>query len=354
MSGESEREAPKSGESLTVSSSHHTFRAGHATISGVIPAPRWASPWWLVFLGLALAEVIALTVRISRVPPEDDWVAAAALVRAQLESNDAITVAPAWADPLLRLHLGDRMNAKLSGRSDLSSFERLWVLSIRGKRAPEAPTRAPDFQQSFGRVSVSRYDFGPPPVVFDFVDALPSAQVDYRPRGQLTECPWKERVSGPVRGGLGFGPVPPRQRFVCEAREASAWVGSTILEDLSLAPRRCIWQHPQSGGPVGVTFKDVHLGTRLVLYAGLDYHRERDERGAPVTMRVSIDGEEAARLVHRDGEGYKRYEVDTRPAQKRSGSARGAVRVEVSADDRRDRWFCWSGTVQDARRREAP
>ena len=77
--------------------------------------------------------------RVSRVPPEDDWIAAAALVRAQLESNDAITVAPAWADPLLRLHLGDRMNAKLSGRSDLAAFERLWVLSIRGRRSPEAP-----------------------------------------------------------------------------------------------------------------------------------------------------------------------------------------------------------------------
>src|SRR4051812_37695864 len=175
MSREAEREAPKSGESLTVSSGTHTFRAGHATISGVIPAPRWASPWWLVFLGLAVAEVIALTVRVSRVPPEDDWIAAAALVRTQLESNDAISVAPAWADPLLRLHLGDRMNAKLSGRADLAAFERLWVLSIRGRRSPEAPAREPDFEQTFGRVSVARYDFGPSPVVFDFVDALPSA-----------------------------------------------------------------------------------------------------------------------------------------------------------------------------------
>jgi hypothetical protein len=353
MSPEIEREAPKSGE-LSVSSGQHTFRAAHATISGVIPAPRWASPWWLVFLGLALAEVIALTIRVSRVPPDDDWVAAAALVRAQLESNDAITVAPNWADPLLRLHLGDRMSAKLSGRADLSAFERLWVLSIRGHDAPEAPAREPDFAQVFGRVRVARYDFGPSPVVLDFVDALPSANVDYQAREGLQQCPWKERVPVAGRGGLGFGPMPPRQRFECDPKNPNAWVGSTILEDLSLTPRRCIWQHPLGKNPLGVTFKDVNLGTHLVLYAGLDYHRERDERGAPVTMRVLIDGQETARLVHRDGEGFKRYEVNTTSAQKRNANARGEVRFEVTTSNRRDRWFCWSGTVQDARRREAP
>src|SRR4051794_13894502 len=75
MSSESEqREAPKSGESLTISSGQHALRVGPAsTISGVIPAPRWASAWWLVFLGLAVAEVVALFVRISHVPPEDEW-----------------------------------------------------------------------------------------------------------------------------------------------------------------------------------------------------------------------------------------------------------------------------------------
>src|SRR5689334_14082087 len=96
-----------------------------ATASGTMFAPRWASPWWLMFLGLAIAEVAALVVREQRVPDDADWVEAAELVRAQSESSDAITVAPGWADPLLRLHLGDRMTPKMSGRSDLASFERL-------------------------------------------------------------------------------------------------------------------------------------------------------------------------------------------------------------------------------------
>jgi hypothetical protein len=339
---------------LTISSGQHHVRPAQATISGVVPAPRWASPWWLVFLGLALAEVVALAVRVSRVPSEDDWIAAAALVRAQFESSDAITVAPAWADPLLRLHLGDRMTAKVAGRADLASFERLWVLSIRGHTVAEAPPRAPDFRQVFGRVTVERYNFGPTPVVLDLVDALPSARVDrMAPDGASVDCAWKERVGGPARGGLGFGPVAPRQRFVCEGKPA-LWVGSTIIEDLSLAPRRCIWQQPAGRAPLGVTFSDVHLGTHLVLYAGLDYHDEREERGAPVTMRVLLDGKEAGRFVHRDGDGFERYELDTRKVRPAAAGARGELRVEVTADNPQRRSFCWAGTIQDAVRRETP
>lgn len=354
MSADSGREAPKPGDPSSLAGGPRLTRKAHATISGILPAPRWASPWWLVFLGLAVAEVAALTVRVSRVPPAEDWTAAAALVRAQFDSHDAISVAPSWADPLLRLYLGDRISAKVAGRADLSAFDRLWVLSIRGMRSAETPARAPDFSQIFGQVKVERFDFGPSPVVLDFVDALPNARVEYTERGETRACTWQERVPGPFRGGLGAGPMPPRQRFVCNPKVPSSWVGTTMLEDLSLSPRRCIWQHPQGEEPVSVIYPDVHLGTRLVLYAGLDYHRERHERGAPVTMRVLINGEEAAHFTHHDGEGFRRYEIDTRPDRKKARAARGEVRFEVTTPNARDRWFCWAGSVRDAGRGETP
>ena len=71
-------------------------------------------------------------------------------------------------------------------------------------------------------------------------------------------------------------------------------------------------------------------------------------------MRVLIDGAEAAQFVHRDGDGFARYEVDTTKARKNSPNGRGEVRVEVTTKNPRDRWFCWSGSVRDARRREGP
>jgi hypothetical protein len=322
-----------------------------ATASGTMFAPRWASPWWLMFLGLAIAEVAALVVREHRVPPEADWEQAAELVRAHIETSDAITVAPAWADPLLRLYLGDRMTPKMSGRSDLAPFERLWVLSIRGHRAPDAPARMPDFREIVGRVTVERYDLGPSPVVLDLVDALPSASVEYQDHGTSRPCPWKERVGGPARGGLGFGPVAPRQRFVCDAAKSWSWVGSTVLEDLSLAPRRCVYQHPHGPEPVSVTYHDVHLGSKLVFYAGLDYHQERNETGAPVTVRVLVGTREIGSMEHKDGEGFRRVEFATRRPQ---DPARGDLRIEVTTPNSKRRAFCWAASLQDVTRSEAP
>jgi hypothetical protein len=322
-----------------------------ATASGTMFAPRWASPWWLIFLGLAIAEVAALVVREHRVPADADWLQAAELVRSHMDTSDAVTVAPGWADPLLRLHLGDRMTLKMAGRSDLASFERLWVLSIRGQRAPDAPARMPDFREIVGRVTVERYDLGPTPVVLDLVDVLPSASVQYRERGAAVACPWKERVGGPSRGGLGFGPVPPRQRFVCDASKPFMWVGATVIEDLSLAPRRCVFQHPYGAEPVSVTYHNVHLGSRLVLYGGLDYHQERNETGAPVIVRVLVGEREIGRMVHEDGQGFKRIEFATRGPQ---DAARGDLRIEVTSKNPKKRAFCWAATLQDASRREGP
>ena len=205
----------------------YPFTAQRATSSGRVPAPRWASPWWLLFLGLAVAEVVALGVRERRVPSEKDWASAAEHVRSQLTPTDAITVAPGWADPLLRLYLGDRLDARVSGRADLASFERLWVLSIRGARASDAPDRTPDASETFGRVRVERYDLGASTVIFDLAEHLREARVARRVSAHGSDrdvpCPWREERTQSFQGGLGAGAVAPRERFVCEPQSPSLW-----------------------------------------------------------------------------------------------------------------------------------
>ncbi len=245
-------------------------RRQQTTISGRVPAPRWASPWWLLFAGLAIAEVVALGVRKQRVPTESDWSNAAAYVRSELKAKDAIAVAPAWADPLLRLYLGDRITLKMAGRPELAPYERLWVLTSRGQRAREAPARAPDFETQFGRVRVERYDLGPSTVVFDLADALASARVSRQIEGVEESCLLRTFPPAVVAGGLGGGVVPPRQRFQCDFERPWLWVGLTMIETLELSPLRCIWTHPQGRDPIIVSYRDVPLAPRLVLSAGLD------------------------------------------------------------------------------------
>jgi len=321
------------------------------TISGRVPAPRWASPWWLLFLALAVAEVVALGVREQRVPAESDWASAAEYVRGKLEPRDAVTVAPAWADPLLRLYLGDRITTKIAGRSDLDGFERLWVLSIRGAHAPDSPQRDPDGEDIFGRVRVERYDLGRSPVLLDLVDALPTARVEMRRDGIDEPCPLRTFPPAPTRGGLGGGIVAPRQRFQCDFERPWLWVGQTVIEALDLAPRRCIWTHPQGPEPISITYPNVPLGSRIVLHGGLDYHDERDQDKAPVDLRVLVNGREVGRFVHEDGDGMARYEVDLSRALGAELPVRGDVRIEVSTAEPFRRSFCWVASVQQGARR---
>lgn len=331
----------------------------NAASSRLSPAPKWASARWLALLGLALAELAALWVRKRDVLDLADYRAAAAIVRKEWQTSDAVVIAPEWADPLLRQVLGDRMGAKVAARLDLAPFERLWVLSLRGARAKEAPSRAPDFRTVEHGIVVERYDFAPSPVVFDLVDALPSATVEMQVGEQLVPCPYHERVAGAQRGGLGAGPAAPRQRFACDGPGGSSLVGVTIIEDLALKPRRCVLTPPRPNEPVSITYKDVHLGSELVLYSGLYYEDERNEVGVPVTIRVLVNGRERAQFVHNDGDGMKRFELGMqslpfKPDQARP-PARGDLRLEISAPDAIRRGsFCWAGSIRDARRREAP
>lgn len=325
----------------------YPFRPRRSTGSGRVPVPRWASPWWLLFLGLAVAEVVALGVREHRVPAEGDWRAAADAVRAELKPTDAITVAPGWADPLLRLYLGDSIPLALAGRSDLAAYERLWVLAIRGARAAEAPPRAPDFQRAFGRVSVERYDLGPSPVVFDLAAELPKASVARRIGNADHPCPLRAFPPTVAHGGLGGGVIAPERRFQCDEGEKFwLWVGTTTIESLDLSPHRCIWTHPQGNEPISITYKDVPLASRLVLYAGLDYHDERDRDKGPVSLRVLVDGREVSVFTHRDGDGMARYELALREALAGHVPERAELRFEVTSPVPFRRSFCWTGTVQ--------
>ncbi|HEX5657894.1 MAG TPA: hypothetical protein VFX59_11900 [Polyangiales bacterium] len=344
--------ASPSPDSFGSSGSTYTGRAQQTTISGRVPAPRWASPWWLLFLGLAIAEVVALGVREHRVPVESDWSAAAEHVRAQLGPKDAVTVAPGWADPLLRLYLGDRLTLRISARSDLDAFERLWVLSIRGARAPDAPARQPDYEETVGRVRIERYDLGRSTVLLDFADALSTAHVEMIQEGASVSCPLRTFPPSVLQGGLGGGVVAPRQRFQCDFDRPWLWVGTTVIEALDLAPHRCIWNHPQGKEPMAITYRQIPLGPRIVLHGGLDYHDERDANKAPVKLRVFLDGKEVADLMHRDGDGMKRWEIDLRKTLGTAIPVKGDLRFEVTTPEAFRRSFCWTGSVQSALRED--
>jgi hypothetical protein len=295
-----------------------------------------ATPW-IALLGFALLEVGAHASTRARVPSRDDFRGAASFVRAQLRPRDLIAPAPGWADPLVREAIGDRIDLAMAGRSDTAAYERLWSISIRGARAREAPASAPELERSFGRVRVQRWSLGKSPVRYDLVEHLRDAEAGVVRAGAAPRaCSWR-RFGPPRGGGLGTGFLPPVERFDCAG---GTWVAPVVLEDLDLQPRYCAMNASLGAEPLRVTYRDVPLGTRLVLYGGLYYEHERMRRGAPVHARVLIDGKRAGAMTHADGDGWKRLEIATP-----RGARTAEIAIEVQAPDRRS--FCWAASTRD-------
>ncbi len=287
--------------------------------------------------GLALFELVA-QVRISAaVPSEQAWQEASAFVRARFEDGDRVIASPGWVDPIVRSHLGDLLSLQAAAPSDAAGARRIWELSIRGASLHDSSAA---LERAFENVIVRMWRVTTDTVLFDFVEQIDAATVELGGADAGRSCPWM--TTAPDRGGLFRGPMTPEERFVCDPKRPWLWVGATIMADLGLQPRRCVWQHPAGASPVRVTFSDVPIGDLLSVRAGIDYSNERWRRGAPVTLRVWIDDRLAAELVHRDGDGWSGDDIDTSTL----GVERAEVRFETTTEDSTARLFCWAASTR--------
>lgn len=312
-------------------------------------ARGWRGAGWLALLALAIVELVGHAVIQARVVPDDDWARAAEVVREGHEPGDLVVVAPGWADPLLRRELGELMSLEDAAPADLAQHRRLWALSIRGHRPAQAPETPPELSQQVGRVRVLRWTLPQTQeVLYDLVDHVAEARVT-RVEGDR-ELPCRFVPGGrPQGGGLGAGPVTPARRHLCDPARPWLWVGETVLDDLDLQPRRCVWQHPQGAEPIRARFSNVPLGDELVLYADLYYEHERHQENGPIDVVVFVDGEEVGRMTHRDGDGWKRMVASTH-VPRRGERDTGEVRVEVTAENPHLRTLCWAATTRSAPR----
>jgi len=219
-------------------------------------------------------------------------------------------------------------------------------LSIRGHLPEAYVQRPPAESRAFGRVTVLRWDLGPSPVLYSFMDHLPEARVERVQGASVRPCPWMRMPWG--RSGLHWGSMFPSERFQCDRGSPHLFVGETVNEDLDLQPRHCIWQHPSGSEPIRATFQDVPLGERLVFYGGIYYQHERVRVGGVVDVELSIDGSALGSFQHRDGDGWVRQSFAT---EGRAGQ-RGTVSVAVSSTSPRYRSFCWSAYTAGAPRDE--
>jgi hypothetical protein len=241
---------------------------------------------------LALVETSVALVAPSRAPKDGDWEAAAREIRATFAPGDLIVAAPAWADPLMRMHLGDLVPLPVAARLDDARFGRVWEIGQRGAHAPEAARGAVALEKRLGALTLRRVDREPAVIVHDFLDHWTEARVSRRIPGQPDiDCPWSgDRFQCPV---IGFN-------FV---RLQTVEIDTTV--------HRGLLAQPVGNATVVIDYPAVPLGKDLVVATGLHDVWQRKAGHGVVDLRVLVGGTPQAAIQARNDTGWQLTHIDT-------------------------------------------
>lgn len=296
---------------------------------------RWRAAAPLALPVLAVLEIVLHFVWAARAPSFDAYDALAGPLSALRREGDAVVVTPRWAEPMVRRVLGGDLDPAALAGPETGAAAHAVEVSLFGEQSDELVGWRQRAEERVGAFSLRRYE-NPhyAPAVTDFVDALSSvpAAVSLIPG---TNCMFNP-VARPLAGDLGGHPTWPRQRFVCPG-PPHVTVGVTVIADEAWRPRRCLFAHPPAQGELAIRFRGVALGRRLVGHGGLYWMTERARGGAPIQLRVEVDGAEVGIFIHADGDGWSAFEIDLGPSSAKPHD----VGFFVSSPGQKDRDFCF-------------
>jgi hypothetical protein len=289
---------------------------------------------------LSLAELTAHRHFRKTAPTSDDWQNLEPVVGQMRHASELVVVSPAWAEPLLRQALGDRlMPIELLARADDETLGRAIEVSFGSAQNRRFATWREIERKNSGpfllRVLENPQTESVRTRLIDWVHP-PDLQVFEGPQGDPQACSFttRGRVS---TGGLGGDPTLGAVRYACPSGEPYI-VTVTTIDDQDFLPRRCIWAHPTPLGPLTLLFRNVWLGTKLVGHAGLPWLISRDGVGTPVRLEAKFEGTLLGRVVIEDTEGWMRFEWATTSNRDQHGD----LELVVSSERPDNRRFCFT------------
>lgn len=295
---------------------------------------RWA---FAAIPVLGLFELGAHVVQTHSVATDGDWAAARDFVKAQARPEDLVAFAPWWVDPVGRMQFGPQLaTVEREARPDETRFPRAFEVSIRGAHLPVFDGWRRAGEQRFGRVAVTTWENPAPAQVLDDLVSRVDPQHLRVSRGDA-DCNF---VHGTAQSGnLGFGPTIPGDRFACQG---TGFAGVSVLADLDYVPHRCVFAPPSGAVPLRLRFADVRFGRTLHGHHALYVEAERDRRGAPVTLTFKAGDVTLGTLVHRDGDGWKPFELDTSAL----AGQKGELTAEISSPGGDRRLYCFEADTR--------
>jgi hypothetical protein len=295
---------------------------------------------------VGVIELAAHVAQTSSVAPDRDWKAAREVVAAEARPEDLVVFAPRWTDPVGRELFGPRLaTVEREARPDESRFPRAFEVAIRGAHDPSLAGWRRAAERRFGAVTVTTWENPSPVRVLDDLVSLvtPERLHVSHVEGGGAEADCALQRGAVSSGGLGFGPAIPSVRFACPG---GGPVTPVLITDTEYHARRCIYAPPPGGsGALRLRFSGVRFGRALHGHHGLYVEAERDRKGAPVTLTWRLGSSASSvlgSLVHRDGDGWKGFELDTSALAGQVGD----LVAEVSAPSGDRRMYCFEADTQ--------
>ena len=259
---------------------------------------------------LAALETAVALVAPYRAPRPQDWQAAAAWVKAEHQDRDLMVAAPAWADPVLRQHLGDLLPPQIAARMDHQSYARVWELSQRGAKAPETAGAHLRKERTFGNLRVRLYDRDELPLIYDFLDNWAHARV-FRVESGGKVVPCQAQPGQHQCPDIGWNFV---KRQLLE-------IGNSL--------RLGLYAQPVKNATLAIEYPDIPLGRELAVGAGLHNVWLRKAGTGTVWMRVLVGGQEVGRFESTNRTGWKVMRMPTPAFAGKSGT----VRFEITSEE---------------------
>lgn len=285
---------------------------------------------WIVALvpAVAVCELVLHLHQVRSVVPDDDWKRAKGEVEKRVQPNDLVAFAPQWVDPIGREFFGDTLaNVEREAYPDVTRFPRAIEVSIRGEHLADLEGWHEVDHEKVGAITITTLSNPTPVNLHD--DLLrhiggPDVTVSL----ENARCAWNRY--GVQSGNLGFGPAVPSLRYQCAG---NAFAGISVMADLDYRPRRCIFAPAQGAARLRIHFDSIAFGRALHGHHGLYVEAERDLKGSPVTIVFRSGDATLGQMIHRDGEGWKGFEIDTTSLDGKNAEL--TVDITSGANDRR-------------------
>jgi len=310
-------------------------------LSALLSHPALRRYAFLAIPAVAVLELSAHVVQVSRTITDDDWAKARSAVQAAAHPDDLVVFAPFWVDPLGREHFKqDLATVEREARPDDTRFPRAFEVSIRGAHLPELDGWTAEGKEHFGAITVTTWKNPSPVKVIDDLVAHTApdrAHVTVFDGSNETDCGWMQ--DRPQTGGIGFGPAIPGGHFVCPR---GGFVAVSVLQATDYRPHKCVYV-PALGGAatIRIRFSGVEFGRSLHGHHAISWDQARFQ-SPPVTLVWKVEGRTLAHLVDQDADGWKPFEIDTSDL---AGQKADLV-AEVSAPTSAHRQYCFEADTR--------